>query len=196
MKGWISSLFIFKKKKLSFDFAAKSRYGKEGKSNSNLTHLKIRVKRNASGLGNVYVGFGEGEWNGLILDGLPLDISETDIGILEGGEISYSLEEGSFLYFTNADLYWKDTPNPRIKRILSNKKFTDQEITFTAEHHKTSILPILRILRKEEVVSLYAKGKMMQIEFKETQVPESLESEISEYLLSYFSGLYPRLDER
>lgn len=152
--------------------------------------LEIKIVRDVLGRGKVLTGFSN-EINNPLRRGNIL-IHEDDLDYLSGGEISYSKEEGSYVFFPNVDLVWHDSPRKNIKRLIANKLFTNKEHTWYS-NTKPFAVPIQNILNFKEVVSLYAKNNVIQIEFNQNEINADTEQAISECILIYFSDLYPRL---
>jgi len=185
---------LFQNKSLSdinLDYYAIERLKEEEKKQNKPITLEVQIKRDKNLRGNVYVGFIDKLKSGVGL----IQIHPDDLDILQGGNISYSKEEGKFLYFPNFDLKWEITPNPQIHKIVSNKLFTNIGKTWNSGYKSASLL-VYNLLSLENVISLYANEYDLQIEFKNKNITPELEEEISEIILNYFSNLYPRLDEQ
>lgn len=161
------------------------------KQNKNL-HLEIRIIRDREKKGTVHVGFSLDSLNHPVHPTFGQIVTEEDFESLASGLISYDDAEGRYLFYPNIDLLWEDTPKVSIKRIRANKHFTKKDQEWTSD--AGSICPPIKsIIEHLNVISCYAKGSLFQIEVKDHQISNEFEEEISEYLLIYFSSLYPPL---
>jgi hypothetical protein len=179
---------------LTIDSLALARLSEEKAKTAKDLKLEILIKRQKSGKGQVFVGFKEFIPGARLHPKLEHFISESDYLDLAYGVVSFSVEDGKFLFYPNVDLEWADTPNPKIKSITANKQFTNSNSTWSSDM-PVRFIPILEIVNQVDVVSIFASGHKLQIEFADSEISSELEAEISEHLLTYFSDLYPRLDE-
>jgi hypothetical protein len=178
---------------LKIDEKAISRLLLESNKRGIELYLEIHVKRDHSGKGSVHIGFSQMDETRNLHPKLGAFISPEDYLSLACGVISYSQEEGSYVFYPNIDLVWFATPNAAIKKIRANKPFTRGKNEWFSDKNANS-LPIKQILNRDDVVSCYANGFDFQIEFTNADISESVEAEISEHLLTYLSFLYLPLD--
>lgn len=171
------------------------RLEKEMRKDKSVIGLEIRIDRNSMGKGVVYAGFSKTFNYEIGQESTKVLISEKDLKELQTGYLSYSREEGAFLYYPEIVLDWENTPKENIQRILSNKSFTSNGQGWTGEKNSNTFEPIRKILLREEVVSIYSKNDMFQIEFSPLHPTESEEEEISDQILIYLTSLYPALNE-
>jgi len=186
--------FFQKRQTITLSSEALDRLEQESQKRGIKLHLEVKILRETGGRGQIQVGFTKEEDLSKYHPIFGHLISDEDFQSLAGGEITYSKEEGRYQYYPNVDLEWEDTPRELIKRIKANRSFTKQNQVWTSEMG-TKFEPIQYILKKKEIISCYAKGNKLQIEFLNFPIPESLMEDISESILIYFAYLYPHLCE-
>ncbi|WP_411822572.1 hypothetical protein [Leptospira sp. 'Mane'] len=194
----IFKFFTFGGSKKDFfhlDSSARERLEREKIKDQSVVGLEIRIDRNLDNKGFVFVGFSQ-KFNHLIEPNrTKIQISDKDLRDLDTGYLSYSADEGSFLYYPEISIDWENTPRQDIKRITSNKHFTLKGSEWIGEKNTKTYDPIRKILSRNEVVSLFAKDHMMQIEFSPAHPTLEEEEEIADLLLIYLSSLFPNLNE-
>ncbi|TGN08389.1 hypothetical protein [Leptospira ilyithenensis] len=177
------------------DSFALERLAKEMIKDKSVIGLEIRIDRNSEGKGAVFVGFSKTFEYEIGRERTKVLISEKDLRDLSTGYLSYSQEEGAFLYYPEISLDWENTPKENIQRIISNKSFTSKGADWAGEKNSPTFEPIRKILLRAEVVSIYSKNNMLQIEFIPSHPTGSEEEEISDLILIYLTFLYPALNE-
>lgn len=177
---------------LKLDSKARDRLEVERRKRGMDLHLEIKIMRDKEKSGAVHIGFVQASLDKPVHQALGQVISSEDFESLTNGLISYEEEEGKYLFYPNIDLVWEDSPRATFKRIRANKPFTKKGQTWSSDAG-CSYPPIKSILTNVNVISCYAKGTIFQIEVKAELFTAEIEEEISEYILIYFSRLYPPL---
>ncbi len=171
------------------------RLAKEMRKDKSVIGLEIRIDRNSKGKGVVFVGFSKTFQYQIGPEHTKVLISEKDLRDLNTGYLSYSLDEGAFLYYPEILLDWENTPKDNIQKIISNKDFTSNGKDWTGEKNSQTFEPIRKVLLRPEVISIYSKNNTIQIEFTPSHPTKSEEEEISDLILIYLTSLYPLLNE-